>query len=91
MANHGYIPHNGYATIEQLVTGTFNVFGMGTDLATFLAVYGAVVDGDLLGWSIGGVPHTGIGGSHNNYETDNGPVYSDLQQESRPQARVYEA
>jgi hypothetical protein len=80
MANHGYLPHNGVATIDQFITGTFDVFGMGTDLATFLAVYGALLDGTLTGWSIGGAAHTGIGGSHGNYETDNGPVYSDLNQ-----------
>jgi hypothetical protein len=79
-ANHGYLPHNGVATIDQFITGTFDVFGMGTDLATFLAVYGALLDGTLTGWSIGGVPHTGIGGRHGNYETDSSPVYSDLNQ-----------
>jgi hypothetical protein len=26
---------------------------MGLDLAAFLAVYGAVIDGDLISWSIG--------------------------------------
>lgn len=46
----------------------------------FLATYGAVVDGDLLSWSIDGGPHIGIGGSHNNYEADASPVYSDLNQ-----------
>jgi Peroxidase, family 2 len=29
MANHGYLPHNGWASIEQFVEGTFTVFGMG--------------------------------------------------------------
>jgi len=28
MANHGYLPHNGIATIQQFVTGTYQVFGM---------------------------------------------------------------
>jgi len=50
------------------------------DLATFLAVYGAVVDGTLTSWSIEGAPHTGIAGSHNNYETDSSPLKSDLNQ-----------
>ena len=31
---------------------------MAQDLSTFLAVYGAVVDGDGTSWSIEGVPHT---------------------------------
>ena len=53
---------------------------MGVDLATFLAVFGAVVDGNLLGWSVGGKPHTGIGGSHGNYESDSSPLKADLYQ-----------
>lgn len=65
MANHGYIPRNGIATIGQFIEGTNTVFGMGEDLGGFLALYGAVVDGDGRSWSIGGVPHTGILGSHN--------------------------
>lgn len=50
------------------------------DLAGFLAVYGATADGDGTSWSIGGVPHTGILGSHNNYEADSSPLKSDLNQ-----------
>jgi hypothetical protein len=53
---------------------------MGVDLATFLATYGAVVDGSLTYWSIDGKPHTGIGGSHGNYETDSSPLKADLYQ-----------
>ena len=109
MANHGYIPHNGVATITQFIQGTYDVFGMvstlpplffpiplliafqGTDLATFLAVYGAVMDGDLTSWSIGGPPSSsllssigllgtpqGISGSHNKYESDASPTRPDL-------------
>lgn len=51
------LPHNGVGTITQFIEGTNRVFGMGLDTAAFLAVYGAVMDGDLLSWSIGkGVP-----------------------------------
>jgi len=57
-----------------------SVYGMGVDLATFLATYGAVIDGPLLSWSIGGAPHTGIGGSHGNYESDSSPLKGDLYQ-----------
>lgn len=91
MANHGYIPHNGVATITQFIQGTYDVFGMGTDLATFLSVYGAVMDGDLTSWSIGGPPSSsllssvgllgtpqGISGSHNKYESDVSPTRPDL-------------
>ena len=58
----------GIATIQQFIDGTNTVFGMGKDLGGFLAYFGALVDGNGLGWSIGGLPHTGILGSHNNYE-----------------------
>jgi len=91
MANHNYIPHNGVATITQFTQGTYDVFGMGLDLGAFLAVYGAVFDGDLTSWSIGGPPSAGllssigllgtpqgISGSHNKYEADVSPTRGDL-------------
>lgn len=80
LANHNYLPHNGVATIQQFVDATTEVFGMGEDLALFLATYGAIVDGDLISWSIEGGPHVGIGGSHGNYESDSSPFKSDLNQ-----------
>ncbi|KAH9837414.1 Cloroperoxidase [Teratosphaeria destructans] len=70
------------------------VFGLGPGIALFLAVYGAVVAGDLTQWSIGGpdarVPAPlglgllgqpqGISGSHNKYENDGSPTRGDLYQ-----------
>lgn len=64
---------------------------MGVDLSTFLAIYGAVFDGDLTGWSIGGPDSAvsllgllgtpqGISGSHNKYEGDASPTRGDLYQ-----------
>jgi hypothetical protein len=65
---------------------------MGTDLAAFLALYGAIFDGDLTQWSIGGpsiaAPATlgllgtpqGLSGSHNRYEGDASPTRPDLYQ-----------
>jgi hypothetical protein len=84
MANHGYIPHNGVATTSQFTQGTYDAFGMGVNLGSFLAVYGAVFDGDLTSRSIGGPPSASllsstagllgaprvISGSHNKYEFD---------------------
>jgi hypothetical protein len=61
-ANHNFLPHNGYATIQQFIDTTEEVVGMGTDLAAFLAVLGAAVDGDGTSWSIGGTPGPGVGG-----------------------------
>ncbi|KAL1304902.1 hypothetical protein AAFC00_003820 [Neodothiora populina] len=93
-ANHGYLPHDGVATISEFVAGTNKVFGMGLDLGAFLSVYGAVADGDGTKWSIGGPTSevgalagllslgqpTGISGSHNKYESDVSPTRGDLYQ-----------
>ncbi|TGO56477.1 hypothetical protein BCON_0077g00310 [Botryotinia convoluta] len=63
LANHGFIPHNGFATISQIINANEEVFGMGADLAIFLTVYGLVMDGNPLslnpGWSIGASPTQG--------------------------------
>jgi hypothetical protein len=66
---------------------------MGVDLATILAVYGAVFDGDLTSYSIGGPDSRvsllglgllgepeGLSGSHNKYEGDASPTRGDLYQ-----------
>lgn len=88
-----YLPHNGIATIQDFITGTYDVFGMGLDLGAFLAVYGAVIDGNVAAWSIGGPSSQlgglgsgglllsqpqGISGSHNKYESDASPTRPDL-------------
>jgi hypothetical protein len=92
MANHGYLPHNGIGTIDQFITQTYAVFGMGVDISTILAIIGAVQDGDLIKSSIGGAPKDGsllniigllrkpkgLNGSHNKYETDASPTRGDL-------------
>ncbi|KAH7174596.1 uncharacterized protein B0J16DRAFT_404342 [Fusarium flagelliforme] len=56
LANHGYIPRNGIATIGQIQAGTAKVFNMGADLSALLAVGGDVDGGDILSqkMSIGG-------------------------------------
>ncbi|KAF7934444.1 hypothetical protein BELL_0091g00160 [Botrytis elliptica] len=93
-ANHGYIPHSGVGTIGDFIDGTNRAYGMSLDLGTFLAVFGAVFDGNLLSWSIGGpTPKVGlplgnllgltgtprgISGSHNKYESDTSPTRPDL-------------
>lgn len=77
MANHGYFPKNGIGGMSDFVQGTGDAFGMGPDLAEFLAVYGAVFDGNLDVYSIGGPDPSltnaagllgapgGLSGSHN--------------------------
>ncbi|PPJ52290.1 hypothetical protein CBER1_09557 [Cercospora berteroae] len=89
-ANHGFLPRSGYATVAQYIDATMNVVGMGTDLAAFLGVLGALIDsGDLMAWSMGGTPPPGVGsplaqggngltGSHNKYENDISPTRGDL-------------
>jgi len=88
MANHNFLPHDGWATITQLVDATNSVVGMGLSLGLFLSAYGAAIDGSGLAWSIGGVPSVaqagllpggnGISNSHNKYESDASPTRPDL-------------
>ncbi|KAK4616698.1 Dothistromin biosynthesis peroxidase dotB [Fulvia fulva] len=90
-ANHGFLPHNGYATVSQYIEATETVVGMGPILAGFLSILGGAIDGDLLSWSLGGTPTLaqggltgvlghGLVGSHNKYEGDSSPTRGDLYQ-----------
>jgi hypothetical protein len=56
MANHGYIPRNGIATLAQTIQGAAALFNMGADLTTFLAGGSVLFAGDVstLTYSIGG-------------------------------------
>lgn len=63
LANHGYLPRSGRATVLDYLTATSSVYGMGIDLSTILGAYGGIFNGAVLGWSIGGKEFTGIGGS----------------------------
>jgi len=89
LANHGFLPRNGYPTVLQYIDTLTTVVGMGVDLAGFLAVLGALIDsGDLTSWSLGGTPGPqfsiaaqnghGLIGSHNKYEGDGSPTRPDL-------------
>ncbi|KAI8934118.1 hypothetical protein NX059_008877 [Plenodomus lindquistii] len=62
LANHGYIPRNGIATIGQIQAGTQAVFNMGADLGALLATGGAIDGGDVSStkMSIGG-PDSRVG------------------------------
>ncbi|KAH8731968.1 hypothetical protein GQ44DRAFT_722127 [Phaeosphaeriaceae sp. PMI808] len=88
-ANHNFLPHNGYATVQQYIDVTTKVVGMGPLLSLFLSVYGGAIDGDVLSWSMGGKPSltqggvtgvlaNGLIGSHNKYEGDASPTRPDL-------------
>tara|TARA_R110002060_G_scaffold18230_3_gene25160 strand:+ start:979 stop:1536 length:558 start_codon:yes stop_codon:yes gene_type:complete len=94
LANHGYLPHNGVGTIGDFIAATNEAYGMALDLGGFLGVFGAVFDGNLLGYSIGGPSSQnklplnnllgltgapqGLSGSHNKYESDASPTRGDL-------------
>ena len=93
-ANHGYIPRNGVGTITDFTNGMSAAYGMGLDLSTFLSAYGAVFDGNLQGYSIGGPTPLnqfpldnllglvgepkGLSGSHNKYEADTSATRGDI-------------
>jgi hypothetical protein len=69
-----------------------SVFGMGLDLSAFLAVYSAIMAGDVTSFSIGGKPKSsgllssigllgeplGLSASHNRFESDASPFRGDL-------------
>ncbi|KUJ21101.1 putative aromatic peroxygenase [Mollisia scopiformis] len=58
LANHNYLPHDGVAAWIDIFNQTVSVYGLGEDIAAFLAVYGAIFDGSIVsldpGYSIGG-------------------------------------
>jgi len=49
-ANHNFLPHSGYATVQQYIDATMNVVGMGGQLSLFLSALGGAIDGDILNW-----------------------------------------
>ncbi|RDW75389.1 hypothetical protein BP6252_06531 [Coleophoma cylindrospora] len=58
LANHNYLPRNGFATMRQYIEAPNKVWGMGKDISTILAVYGTALGGNLVslnpGVSMGG-------------------------------------
>jgi len=89
--SQNFLPHSGYASVQQYIDVTQKVVGMGPVLSAFLSVLGGALDGDLLNWSIGGTPSlaqggvtgvlgNGLSGSHNKYEADASPTRPDLYQ-----------
>ncbi|KAF8699235.1 Peroxidase, family 2, partial [Rhizoctonia solani] len=80
LANHGFIPRSGVATLEQIVYASNDVFGMGTDAATIFTVQGIAHGGDITHqtMSIGGPdPPPGLSGTHNQMEGDASPTRGD--------------
>ncbi|CAG8382920.1 unnamed protein product [Penicillium salamii] len=48
LANHAYIPRDGVVSFANVITAINEVYGMGVDLATILAIMGTVWTGDPL-------------------------------------------
>lgn len=87
-ANHGFLPRNGVANIQQTMDGLAAAYSMSSDLSLALAVIAIAICGDPIAgtWSIGkgqagtlgllGAP-TGIVGTHTRYEGDASIVRGD--------------
>ncbi|PHH75562.1 hypothetical protein CDD80_2263 [Ophiocordyceps camponoti-rufipedis] len=93
LANHGYIPRDGIATIDQVSEACNDVYGIDKDFARQIAIVGAVAAGDSVRFSIGGPPHgevnktlgmkrkpTGLSNAHNVFEGDASPTRCDYYQ-----------
>ncbi|KAG9855841.1 hypothetical protein KCU98_g1703, partial [Aureobasidium melanogenum] len=80
LANYGYLPRNGYVSYSQVLDATARGFNMGTDLATVLAVFAFLTDGDLVteSWYLGAGPNN-VGGlnRHSTVEADISPHRED--------------
>lgn len=80
MANYGYLPRDGHVTASQVIEQTARCFNMGADLATVLAVFAVLSDGDLEteSWYLGAGPGN-VGGlnRHSSVEADISPNKED--------------
>ncbi|KAG8741238.1 hypothetical protein FRC11_014915, partial [Ceratobasidium sp. 423] len=80
LANHGFISRNGVATLEEIVSASNKVFGMGKDAGTIFTTQGILYGGDMATevLSIGGPnPSPGLSGTHNQMEGDASPTRND--------------
>lgn len=99
-ANHDYIDKSGYTTTYEVVAATVDIFGLGKDLATFLAVHAAVTQGEVTSFSIGGAPASlqaarfpgqfvlGAGLSSDNLEEDVSPLTANIYMTTSSSSRV---
>ena len=80
LANYGYLPRNGYVNYGQVLDATARGFNMGADLATVLAVFTILADGDIAteSWYLGAGPNN-VGGlnRHDTAECDISPNRED--------------
>jgi len=77
LANHGYLPRNGYVNMGEVIEAVGRGFNMGADLATVLVVFQVLSSGDLdtLSFYLGSGKN-GIGGlnRHSTVEADISPL-----------------
>ena len=75
LANHGYLPRNGHVTFQQVLEATSRGFNMGADLATILATFAVLADGDIASESFYLGSLTGADGlnRHSTVEADVSP------------------
>lgn len=78
-----YRPHDGHVTFGEVVEGVARAFNMGADLATVLAVFATLSDGDILteSWYLGTEPgssHFGGLNRHSTVEADISPNKEDF-------------
>ncbi|GAB7337205.1 hypothetical protein MBLNU457_g2584t1 [Dothideomycetes sp. NU457] len=80
LANYGYLPRDGYVTYAEVLEATARGFNMGADLATVLAVFAVLANGDIPTESfyLGSGPGS-IGGlnRHSTVEADISPTRED--------------
>ena len=79
--SYGYLPRNGLVNYEQVLTATAEGFNMAADLATVLAIFAILADGDIAteSWYLGTNPTTKVGGlnRHSTVEADVSPNRED--------------
>ncbi|KAF1358545.1 hypothetical protein EJ07DRAFT_179762 [Lizonia empirigonia] len=80
LANYGYLPRNGFVNFGQVLDATSRGFNMGTDLATVLATFAVLANGDIDTQSFYlGTGKNGVGGlnRHSTVEADVSPSRED--------------
>ncbi|SMY23549.1 unnamed protein product [Zymoseptoria tritici ST99CH_1A5] len=81
LANYGYLPRNGHVTSSQVIEAVARGFNMGADLATVLAVFAVLSDGDIetQSWWLGAGPNNvGDLNRHSTVEADISPNKEDF-------------
>ena len=76
LANHGYLPRSGYATLADFQSACVDVLGFGPLITSLAALIGAVFDGSGTAWSIGGKPSAAVVGLNGLLGAGNGKCWS---------------